>query len=48
MSAPFFVCLVGCVVYAVYAAYRRNLERPAAEYHLFHGPASKCVECESK
>ena len=48
MSAPFFLCLVGCVIYAAYAAHRRNLERTPAPYHLMHGPRSGCVECEGK
>ena len=48
MNAPFFLCLMACIGCAVYAAYRRNLERTPAPYHLMHGPNDGCVECEGK
>lgn len=48
MNAPVILCLVACIFAGMYALYLRNLERPAAEYHIFHGPASDCVECEGK
>lgn len=50
MSVPFFLCLIACVGLGVYGRYRANLERPVAvaEYHLFHGPTSGCIECEAK
>lgn len=47
MNAPFVVCLVACIGLGVYALYVRGLDR-WDEYHLMHGPASGCVECEDK
>ncbi|CAH0232314.1 hypothetical protein SRABI26_02680 [Arthrobacter sp. Bi26] len=47
MNASFIVCLVACIGLGVYALYLRNLDR-ADEYHLLHGPASDCIECEGK
>ncbi len=39
--------LVLRVGFGVYALYARSLDR-AAEYHLLHGPADGCLECEGK
>lgn len=48
MNAPFILCFVACIAAGFYALYLRNLERTEAEYHLMHGPADGCIECEGK
>jgi hypothetical protein len=47
MNAPFLVCFVLCIGFAVAAVRAIRLDR-ADEYHLMHGPNSGCVECEDK
>lgn len=47
MNAPFMVCFVACIGLGVYALYRWNLER-SEDWHLIHGPADGCIECEGK
>lgn len=46
-NAAFLVCFVACIGLGVYALYAHRLDR-MDEYHLMHGPASNCVECEGK
>lgn len=47
MSTPLLICLVLCIGFGVAALRAIRLDR-ADEYHLMHGPASGCVECEGK
>lgn len=41
------LCIVLASSFGVFALYARRLDR-IDDYHLLHGPASGCIECEGK
>jgi hypothetical protein len=43
MNAPFLICLILAIAFAVAIPYARRLDR--AEYHVQHGPNDGCPEC---
>lgn len=47
MNASFLVVLVMAIGFGAYALYARHLDR-LDDYHLMHGPAAGCIECEGK
>lgn len=42
------IALILAAAVFAFLAIPRAVRADRAEYHLFHGPASDCIECEGK